>query len=72
MQNFVFLIFISMIIGCGKESSSIKQDYTLNHSENERLETKKDSDGDGIEDSLDGLPFVADISSHGKFRKYRN
>jgi len=61
MQNFVFLIFISMIIGCGKESSSIKQDYTLNHSENERLETKKDSDGDGIEDSLDGLPFVADI-----------
>jgi len=50
-----------MIISCGKESSSIKQDYTLNHSENERLETKKDSDGDGMEDSLDEQPFVADV-----------
>lgn len=61
MQKFVFLIMVSIIIGCGKESSSIKQDYTPNHQGNERLESKQDADGDGIEDSQDQQPFIADI-----------
>ena len=66
MWNIFFLFMLLMALGCGKESSSIKQNESPK-SENVSLGSIVDSDGDGIADSLDDLPFVADVPTLGRF-----